>query len=113
MNSNKSLSIIVPCFNESKNIELFKKKLDENNYQDIGIISYAAKYASNFYAPFRQLVGSAKNLGVADKKNYQMDFRNSDEALREVALDVGEGADMLIIKPGLPYLDIIAKVKEI
>ena len=75
------------------------------------ILSYAIKYASNFYGPFRDAVGS-KNLLKGDKKNYQMDFKNSDEAIREVALDIKEGADMVMVKPGLPYLDIIKLVKE-
>ena len=75
------------------------------------ILSYAVKYASSFYGPFRDAVGS-KGLLKGDKKNYQMDFRNSNEALREVALDIKEGADMVMVKPGLPYLDIIRLVKE-
>ena len=75
------------------------------------ILSYAVKYASSFYGPFRDAVGS-KDLLIGNKKNYQMDYRNSDEALREVALDIKEGADMVMVKPGLPYLDIIKKVKE-
>ena len=75
------------------------------------ILSYAVKYASNFYGPFREAVGS-KGLLKGSKKNYQMDYRNSDEALREVALDIKEGADMIMVKPGLPYLDIIKLVKE-
>ena len=77
----------------------------------VQILSYAVKYASSFYGPFREAVGS-KNLLKGNKKNYQMDFRNSDEALREVALDIKEGADMVMVKPGLPYLDIIKSVKE-
>jgi len=89
-----------------------RKYLDKNGFENIGIISYAAKYASNFYGPFRNAVGSEKNLGKSDKKNYQMDFRNSDEALREVALDMAEGADIIIIKPGLAYLDIVSKIKN-
>ena len=75
------------------------------------ILSYAVKYASNFYGPFRDAIGS-KGVLKGDKKNYQMDFRNSNEALREVALDIKEGADMVMVKPGLPYLDIIKSVKE-
>ena len=75
------------------------------------ILSYAVKYASSYYGPFRDAVGS-KNLLKGDKKSYQMDFKNSDESLREVALDIKEGADMVMVKPGLPYLDIIKKVKE-
>ncbi len=88
-----------------------RKTLDKNNYQMIQILSYAVKYASSFYGPFRDAVGS-KGLLKGDKRNYQMDFRNSNEALREVALDVKEGADMIMVKPGMPYLDIIKLVKE-
>ena len=88
-----------------------RKYLDKHNFKMTQILSYAVKYASNFYGPFRDAVGS-KNLLKGNKKNYQMDYRNSDEALREVALDIKEGADMVMVKPGLPYLDIIKKVKE-
>ena len=88
-----------------------RKALDKNNHQLVQIISYAVKYASSFYGPFRNAVGS-NNLLKSDKKSYQMDYRNSDEALREVALDVKEGADMVMVKPGLPYLDIISLVKR-
>ncbi|PDH21083.1 MAG: porphobilinogen synthase [Pelagibacterales bacterium MED-G42] len=85
--------------------------LENSNYKDVQILSYAAKYASSFYGPFRDAVGSKKSL-KGDKKTYQMDFRNSDEALREIALDIKEGADMIMVKPGLPYLDIIKSIKE-
>ncbi len=85
--------------------------LENSNYKDVQILSYAAKYASSFYGPFRDAVGSKKSL-KGDKKTYQMDFRNSDEALREIALDIKEGADMVMVKPGLPYLDIIKSIKE-
>ena len=88
-----------------------RKYLDKHNFKMTQILSYAVKYASSFYGPFRDAVGS-KNLLKGNKKNYQMDYRNSDEALREVALDIKEGADMVMVKPGLPYLDIIKKVKE-
>ncbi|HLD13442.1 MAG TPA: porphobilinogen synthase, partial [Burkholderiales bacterium] len=76
------------------------------------ILAYSAKYASSFYGPFRDAVGSAANLGKGDKYTYQMDVANSDEALREVALDLDEGADMVMVKPGLPYLDIVRRVKD-
>ena len=76
------------------------------------ILAYAAKYASCFYGPFRDAVGSAANLGRGDKRNYQMDPANSDEAIREVALDIQEGADMVMVKPGMPYLDIVRRVKD-
>lgn len=88
-----------------------RKYLDKHNFKMTQILSYAVKYASSFYGPFRDAVGS-KDLLIGNKKNYQMDYRNSDEALREVALDIKEGADMVMVKPGLPYLDIIKKVKE-
>ena len=88
-----------------------RKALDKNKFQNVQILSYAAKYASSFYGPFRDAVGSKGSL-KGDKKTYQMDYRNSDEALREVALDIKEGADMVMVKPGMPYLDIIKSIKE-
>jgi porphobilinogen synthase len=92
-------------------IGAIRETLDGRNLQGVKIISYAAKYASCFYGPFREAVGSGARL-VGDKKTYQMDPANSDEALREVGLDLQEGADMVMIKPGLPYLDIVRRVKE-
>jgi porphobilinogen synthase len=86
--------------------------LDAEGFQNVRIMAYAAKYASALYGPFRDAVGSAPNLGGGDKKTYQMDPANSDEALREVALDIEEGADMVMVKPGLFYLDILQRVKE-
>jgi porphobilinogen synthase len=86
--------------------------LDQENLIHTRILAYAAKYASSFYGPFRDAVGSAGNLGQGDKKTYQMDPANSDEALREVALDLQEGADMVMVKPGMPYLDIVRRVKD-
>ena len=83
-----------------------RKTLDKNGHQLVQILSYAVKYASNFYGPFRDAVGSKKLL-KSNKKNYQMDFKNSNEAIREVALDIKEGADFVMVKPGMPYLDII------
>ena len=103
--------VIAPSDMMDGRIGKIRKSLDENNLNDIQILSYAVKYASNFYGPFRDAVGSKKKL-KSDKKNYQMDFSNSNESLREVALDIKEGADMVMVKPGLPYLDIIYKVKE-
>ena len=88
-----------------------RKSLDKNGFKMTQILSYAVKYASNYYGPFRDAVGS-KGLLKGDKKNYQMDFKNSNEALREVALDIKEGADMIMVKPGLPYIDIIKLVKD-
>ena len=92
-------------------IGVIRNALDMNGFKHVQIISYAVKYASNYYGPFRDAVGS-KNLLKGNKKTYQMDFKNSDEALREVSLDIKEGADMVIVKPGLPYIDIIQKIKK-
>ena len=103
--------ILAPSDMMDGRIGKIRKSLDKNGYQMTQILSYAVKYASNFYGPFRDAVGS-KNLLKGNKKNYQMDYKNSNEALREVALDVKEGADMVMVKPGLPYLDIIKLVKE-
>tara|TARA_B100001121_G_C18366775_1_gene469732 strand:- start:183 stop:653 length:471 start_codon:yes stop_codon:yes gene_type:complete len=88
-----------------------RKSLDKNGFKMTQLLSYAIKYASSFYGPFRDAVGSKGHL-KGNKKNYQMDFKNSDEALREVTLDIKEGADMVMVKPGLPYLDVIRQVKE-
>ena len=103
--------VLAPSDMMDGRIGRIRKSLDKNGYQMTQILSYAVKYASSFYGPFRDAVGS-KNLLKGNKKNYQMDFRNSNEALREVALDIKEGADMVMVKPGLPYLDIIKLVKE-
>ena len=103
--------IIAPSDMMDGRIGLIRKALDKNNFQNVQLLSYAIKYASNFYGPFRDAVGS-KNLLKGDKKTYQMDYSNSEEAIREVALDIKEGADMVMIKPGLPYLDIIKNVKD-
>ncbi len=103
--------VIAPSDMMDGRIGKIRKKLDKNGYELVQILSYAVKYASNFYGPFRNAVGS-NNLLKSDKKNYQMDFRNKNEALREVALDIKEGADIVMVKPGLPYLDIIKSVKN-
>ena len=103
--------VISPSDMMDGRIGVIRKALDRNNFQDVMVSSYAVKYASNFYGPFRDAVGS-KNLLKGDKKTYQMDYRNSDEALREVGLDIKEGADMIIVKPGMPYLDIIRVIKD-
>src|SRR5207244_3430471 len=89
-----------------------RRALDEAGFERVLILSYAAKYASAFYGPFRDAVGSASSLGGGDKRTYQMDPANSDEALREVALDIQEGADLVMVKPGMPYLDIVRRVKD-
>ena len=103
--------IIAPSDMMDGRVAAIRQGLDAANFLDVSIMAYAAKYASAFYGPFRDAVGSAKTL-TGDKRTYQMDPGNSDEALREVALDIEEGADMIMVKPGLPYLDIVARVKE-
>jgi len=103
--------VIAPSDMMDGRIGKIRKELDKNNFHDVQIISYAVKYASSFYGPFRDAVGSKGSL-KGDKKTYQMDFKNSNEALREVSIDIKEGADMVMVKPGLPYLDIIKNVKE-
>ena len=103
--------VIAPSDMMDGRIGKIRKILDKNGYQMVQLLSYAVKYASNFYGPFRDAVGSA-NLLKGNKKSYQMDFRNSTEALREVSLDIKEGADIVMVKPGLPYLDIIRIIKD-
>ena len=103
--------VIAPSDMMDGRVGKIRKFLDKKKFHDVQILSYAIKYASNFYGPFRDAVGSMKSL-KGDKKNYQMDFANSNESLREVALDIKEGADMVMVKPGLPYLDVIQKIKE-
>jgi len=103
--------VIAPSDMMDGRVGKIRKALNKNGYEMVQILSYAVKYASNFYGPFRDAVNS-KNSLKSDKKNYQMDFRNSFEALREVSLDIKEGADVVMVKPGMPYLDIIKLVKE-
>ena len=103
--------VIAPSDMMDGRIGEIRKALDKNGHQLVQILSYAVKYASNFYGPFRDAVGSKKLLKT-NKKNYQMDFKNSNEAIREVALDIKEGADFVMVKPGMPYLDIIKTVKD-
>lgn len=104
--------IIAPSDMMDGRIGVIRKALDEGDYQDVQIMAYAAKYASAFYGPFRDAVGSSGNLGSGDKRTYQMDPANTDEALRKVALDIAEGADSVMVKPGMPYLDIVQRVKQ-
>lgn len=104
--------IVAPSDMMDGRVGAIRTALDEEGLQHVRILSYAAKYASAFYGPFRDAVGSAGNLGKADKRTYQMDPANAAEALREVALDIQEGADMVMVKPGMPYLDIIRSVKD-
>ena len=103
--------VLAPSDMMDGRIGKIRKALDKEGHEMVQILSYAVKYASSFYGPFRDAVGS-KGLLKGDKKNYQMDFRNSNEAIREVALDIKEGADMVMVKPGMPYLDIIKTVKD-
>ena len=104
--------VIAPSDMMDGRIDAIRTALDEAGFDDVQILAYAAKYASAFYGPFRDAVGSSGNLGSGDKRTYQMNPANGDEALREVALDIAEGADMVMVKPGMPYLDIVHRVKE-
>ena len=104
--------IIAPSDMMDGRVRSLRQALDGTGYQSVQIMAYSAKYASAFYGPFREAVGSAKNLGGGDKRTYQMDPANTDEAIREVAMDIAEGADMVMVKPGMPYLDICRRVKD-
>jgi porphobilinogen synthase len=104
--------VISPSDMMDGRVGAIRDALDQAGYEHVLILSYAAKYASGFYGPFRDAIGSATNLGQGDKRTYQMDPANTDEALREVALDLEEGADMVMVKPGMPYLDVVRRVKE-
>ena len=103
--------VIAPSDMMDGRIGAIRKALDKNGFKQVQLLSYAVKYASNFYGPFRDAVGSKKLL-KSNKKDYQMDFSNSKEALREVALDISEGADFVMVKPGMPYLDVIKLIKD-
>ena len=104
--------IVAPSDMMDGRVASIRAALEKSKHTNTRILAYSAKYASAFYGPFREAVGSSKNLGSGDKKTYQMDPANSDEALREVDLDVNEGADIVMVKPGLPYLDIVSRVKD-
>jgi porphobilinogen synthase len=106
------VDIIAPSDMMDGRIGAIRMALEEQEFIHTRIMAYSAKYASGYYGPFREAVGSSANLGKADKNTYQMDPANSDEALREVALDLAEGADMVMVKPGMPYLDVVRRVKE-
>jgi porphobilinogen synthase len=106
------VDVVAPSDMMDGRIGRIRDALDAAGHSDVKILSYAAKYASGFYGPFREAVGSKAALGKGDKRTYQMDPANGDEALRECALDVAEGADMLMVKPGLPYLDVLHRVKQ-
>ena len=104
--------VIAPSDMMDGRVRAIRDALDAEGFDHVLIMAYAAKYASGFYGPFRDAVGSAPNLAGGNKKTYQMDPANSDEAIREVALDIAEGADMVMVKPGMPYLDIVRRVKD-
>jgi porphobilinogen synthase len=104
--------VIAPSDMMDGRVAAIRKALDDEGLDGVSLLAYSAKYASAFYGPFRDAVGSAQSLGTADKRTYQMNPANSDEAIREVALDVAEGADMVMVKPGMPYLDILRRVKQ-
>ena len=104
--------IIAPSDMMDGRVLKIRDALEKNKFIDTMILSYSAKYSSNFYGPFRDAVGSAKNLGTSNKDSYQMDYANINDAIREVQLDMDEGADFFMVKPGLPYLDIVQRIKE-
>jgi porphobilinogen synthase len=106
------VDMVAPSDMMDGRIGAIRAALEHEGYIHTRILAYSAKYASGFYGPFRDAIGSAKNLGKSNKQNYQMDPANSDEALREIALDLEEGADMVMVKPGMPYLDIVRRVKD-
>ena len=110
--ANAGVDIVAPSDMMDGRIGAIRHILETNGHVHTRIMAYSAKYASAFYGPFRDAVGSAANLGKSNKKVYQMDAGNSDEALREVAMDIAEGADMVMVKPGMPYLDIVRRVKD-
>ena len=105
------VDVVAPSDMMDGRVAAIRAALESEGYRDVKILAYSAKYASSFYGPFRDAVGSGANLGKGGKQTYQMDAGNSDEALREVALDIAEGADMVMVKPGMPYLDIVQRVK--
>ncbi|RDB44812.1 porphobilinogen synthase [Halomonas sp. DQ26W] len=104
--------VVAPSDMMDGRIGEIRQVLEQENLHNVRIMAYSAKYASHYYGPFRDAVGSAANLGKADKRTYQMDPANSDEALHEVALDLAEGADMVMVKPGMPYLDVVRRIKD-
>jgi len=104
--------VVAPSDMMDGRIGLIRQVLEQEQLHNVRIMAYSAKYASHYYGPFRDAVGSAGNLGKADKRTYQMDPANSDEALHEVAMDIAEGADMVMVKPGMPYLDVVRRVKH-
>ncbi len=112
VNTEAGADIIAPSDMMDGRIGIIRKHLDSNNYKNTLIMSYAAKYASEYYSPFRDAVSAETSLGIDKKKSYQMSFANINEALREAALDIEEGADILMVKPGMPYLDVLSRIKN-
>ena len=110
--SEAGCDILAPSDMMDGRVGAIRKSLDKNNYKEMMIMSYAAKYASSFYGPFRDALITKKLTKPKNKKTYQMDYSNADEAMHEIAIDIAEGADMILIKPGMPYLDIISKAKD-
>ena len=110
--SDAGSDVIAPSDMMDGRIGAIRDALDEHGHINTKIMAYSAKYASSYYGPFRDAVGSSNNLGTGDKKTYQMDPANGDEALQEIAMDIDEGADMVMVKPGMPYLDVVRRVKE-
>ena len=106
------VDIVAPSDMMDGRIGAIRQQLEAQGHTHTRILAYSAKYASSFYGPFRDAVGSAENLGSANKLDYQMDPANSDEALHEVALDINEGADIIMVKPGMPYLDVLRRIKD-
>lgn len=104
--------LVAPSDMMDGRVAAIRNALEKDGYHNTGILAYSVKYASAFYGPFRNAIGSSSSLGKVDKRSYQMDPANSDEALREVALDIQEGADIIMVKPGLPYLDVIQRIKQ-
>ena len=110
--ANCGVDIIAPSDMMDGRIKAIRKSLEKNKFVDTKILSYSAKYSSNFYGPFRDAVGSVQNLGKSSKDTYQMDFSNKKDAIREIEMDISEGADIVMVKPGLPYLDIVSKISD-
>ncbi len=112
VNAEAGCDIIAPSDMMDGRIKVIRERLDKSSFHNTIIMSYAAKYASAFYGPFRNAISASNNLGPNKKKSYQMDYNNNNEALKEVSMDIKEGADIILIKPGMPYLDVLNKIKN-
>ena len=112
VNARAGCDIIAPSDMMDGRIKAIREYLDQYSFQDILIMSYAAKYASSYYSPFRSAISASSNLGKDKKKTYQMDYNNTNEALKEVSMDIKEGADIVLVKPGMPYLDVLSSIKK-